>query len=72
MSSAENLTNILMIVLMVMIFILMVLAVVLVVIKLKSKQKEQSGKITDTNKPMSSDAKKIAKEYTKESIFKFM
>lgn len=72
MSSAENLTNILMVVLMVMIFVLMVLAVVLVVVKLKSKQKDQNGKITDTNKQTFSDAKKIAKEYTKESIFKFM
>lgn len=72
MSSAEQLTNILMIVLMIMVFILMILAVVLLVVKMKSKQKEETGKITDTNKQISSDAKKIAKEYTKESIFKFM
>lgn len=72
MNSAEQLTNILMIVLMIMVFILMALAVVLLVVKLKSKQKEENGKITDTNKQISSDAKKIAKEYTKESIFKFM
>lgn len=72
MSSAEQLTNILMIVLMIMIFILMALAVVLLVVRFKSKQKEESEKIKDTNKQISSDAKKIAKEYTKESIFKFM
>lgn len=72
MSSAEQLTNILMIMLMIMVFILMILAVVLLVVKMKSKQKEETGKITDTNKQISSDAKKIAKEYTKESIFKFM
>lgn len=72
MSSAQNLTNILMIVLMVMVFLLMILALVYLVIKMKSKQKEQTGKIKDTNKQISSDAKKIAKEYTKESIFKFM
>ncbi len=72
MSSAENLTNILMIVLMIMIFILMVLAVVLLLVKFSSKQKEENGKIKDTNKQISSDAKKIAKEYTKESIFKFI
>lgn len=72
MSSAEQLTNILMIVLMIMVFILMGLAVILIVVKMKSKQKEKGEKITDTNKQISSDAKKIAKEYTKESIFKFM
>lgn len=72
MNSAEQLTNILMILLMVMIFILMALAVVLLVVKFKSKQKDDKDKITDTNKQPSSDAKKIAREYTKESIFKFM
>ena len=72
MSSAEQLTSILMVILMVMIFILMVLAVVFLMVRFKSKQKEEGEKITDTNKQMSSDAKKIAKEYTKESIFKFM
>lgn len=72
MSSAEQLTNILMIVLMVMVFILMGLAVILMVVRMKSKQREKGEKITDTNKQISSDAKKIAKEYTKESIFKFM
>ena len=55
-----------------MVFILMALAVVYLVIKMQSRRKEQEGKISDTNKPIISDAKKIAKEYTKESIFKFM
>lgn len=72
MNSAQQLTSILMIVLIVMIFILMVLAIAFLVIKFKSKQKEEKEKITDTNKQVVSDAKKIAKEYTKESIFKFM
>ena len=72
MSSAENLTNILMIVLMVMVFILMALAVVFLLVRFKSKQKQENEKIKDTNKQTTSDAKKIAKEYTKESIFKFM
>ncbi len=72
MSSAENLTKMLMVVLIVMIFTLMVLAVVYLIIKLQSKKKEEEGKIKDTNNQITSDAKKIAKEYTKESIFKFM
>lgn len=72
MNSAEQLTSILMIVLIFMIFILMILAVAFLVIRLKSKQKQEKEKITDTNKQVVSDAKKIAKEYTKESIFKFM
>lgn len=72
MSSAEQLTNILMVVLMVMIFILMILAVVYLVIKFNSKKKEKNETILNSNTPITSDAKKIAKEYTKESIFKFM
>lgn len=57
MSSAEQLTNILMVILMVMVFILMALAVVLIVVRMKSKQREKGEKITDTNKQISSDAK---------------
>lgn len=72
MSSAQNLTNLLMMVLMVMIFILMILAVVYLVVRMKSKNKNEDTKLQDTNKQGSSDAKKIAKEYTKESIFKFI
>ena len=74
MSSAEQLTNILMIVLMVMIFVLMILAVAYLIIRMNANKKQKSNSISDTNKAttMSSDAKKIAKEYTKESIFKFM
>ncbi len=72
MNSAESLTSILIVILMIMIFILMSLAVIYIVLKMKSRKKEQDEKINDTNKQPISDAKKIAKEYTKESIFKFM
>lgn len=74
MNSAEQLTNMLMIVLMIMVFILIVLAVVYLVIRMNANKKQKSNSINDTNKSttVTSDAKKIAKEYTKESIFKFM
>ena len=72
MSSAEQLTNMLMIVLMVMVFILIILAFLYIMIKLKAKRKTESQDISDSNKQVKSDAKKIAREYTKESIFKFM
>ena len=72
MSSAQNLTNILIIAIIVIIFIIIILAVAYLVIKMNLKKKEQEEKIKDTNKQVTSDAKKIAKEYTKESIFKFM
>lgn len=72
MSSAEQLTNMLMIVLMVMVFVLIILAVVYFVIKMNANKKQKSNSINDTNTQVTSDAKKIAKEYTKESIFKFM
>lgn len=71
MSNAQNLTNTLMIVLMVMIFILVILAVVYLLLRMKTKKKQESEKIQDTNK-VSSDARKIAREYTKESVFKFL
>lgn len=74
MNSAEQLTNMLMIVLMIMVFILIILAVVYLVIRMNANKKQKSNSISDTNKAttVTSDAKKIAKEYTKESIFKFM
>jgi len=74
MSSAEQLTNILMIILMVMVFVLMILAVAYLVIKMNANKKQKNNSIQDTNRTTTatSDAKKIAKEYTKESIFKFM
>lgn len=71
MNNPDKITQLLLILLVVMVLILMVLAVVYVVLKLKSKEKEEdTGEAT--NKKTVSDAKKIAKEYTKDSIFKFM
>ncbi len=75
MNNAEQLTKILTIILMVMILILMLLTFVYIMIKWKSKKKEKERTITDENNKTNipkSDAKKIAKEYTKESIFEFM
>lgn len=77
MSSAENLTSILTIVLIVMVLILLVLAVVYVMIMMKNKKKNkekasENNNINNVKSESNSDAKKIAKEYTKESIFKFM
>lgn len=72
MNSAEQLTKILIIVLIVMVFLLMVLAVAYLLIKYNAKKKEEASKIKDSNTKTSSDAKKIAREYTKASIFKFM
>lgn len=68
----DKLTNILLIVLMIMILILVVLVCVYAFIKLKSKQKKQKEEIELNKKDTNSDARKIAKEYIKESIFKFM
>lgn len=72
MSSAEQLTNILTIALVVMVFILIILALAYIVIIMKSKKKQEGETISSHKAPVTSDAKKIAKEYTKESIFKFM
>lgn len=70
MNNPDKITGLLLILLVVMVLILMVLAVVYVVLKLKSKKKEDED--NTSNKKTVSDAKKIAKEYTKDSIFKFM
>ena len=70
MSNAEELTTLLTIALAIMFVLLIVLVIVFFVLKLKQNKSEkvQEGQ----NKETVSDAKKIAKEYTKESIFKFM
>lgn len=70
----EQLTSILTMVLIVMLVLLIVLAAIYVFIKMKSKkakQEENTIQNSKSNKTVS-DAKKITKEYTKESIFKFM
>jgi len=73
MSSSINpdeLTNILLIVLMIMILVLVVLVCVYAFIKLKNRQKKQKEEIEVNQKTAHSDARKIAKEYIRESIFK--
>ncbi|MCI8481832.1 MAG: hypothetical protein HFJ27_01780 [Clostridia bacterium] len=68
MSSADQVTQFLTIILFIMIFILIILAAAFVYFWMKSKKKKQQEEINEG----SSDAKKIAREYTKQSIFKFM
>ncbi len=69
----EELTSILIIVLAVMILVLLVLVCAYVIIKVKNKQKKnKEGEIQVNQKSAQSDVRKIAKEYIKESVFKFM
>lgn len=67
MNSADQITQLLTIVLIVMIFVLVILVAAFLFFWMKSKKKN----IEETTDE-SSDAKKIAREYTKQSIFKFM
>lgn len=74
-NSAEQLTKILIIILIAMVVILVVCVIAACVIATlgsKKKQKDDYIKSNTKNAKTTSDAKKIAKEYTKESIFKFM
>lgn len=71
MSNNDQITQMLTILLMVMVFIFVILAVTFVFFWLKSKKKKEETEEARVTKP-TSDAKKIAKEYTLESIFKFM
>lgn len=70
MNSADKLTQILTIVLIMMVILLVVLAVIYLVLKLKTKKKKEDDLATTEQK--GSDAKKIAREYTKQSIMNFM
>ncbi len=74
MNNTDQITNLLMILLVIMVSVLIVLSIVLVLLKFKGKKTESNDKsnFTTPKKQPTSDAKKIAKEYTKESIFKFM
>ena len=74
MNNTDQITNLLMILLVIMVSVLIVLSIVLVLLKFKGKKTESNDKSNSTTpkKQPTSDAKKIAKEYTKESIFKFM
>lgn len=71
MSSADKLTQILTMVLIMMVILLIVLAVIYLVLKVKSRKKKNEDEITKEEKN-TSDAKKIAREYTKQSIINFM
>lgn len=68
----DQLTNILMIVLVVMLLLLFMIAGIYVVMRLNRKKLEEGNKIQDKNTKSVSDAKKIAREYTKESIYDFL
>lgn len=69
MNNSDQVTQVLSIVLVVMVFALIILAAAFFYFWIKSKKKKEENEVEDENK---SDAKKIAKEYTKQSIFKFM
>lgn len=70
--SPEQLTNMLIMILMIMVVLLVTLGIVYIFIKIKGKKKNDTSiQSMDSNETVS-DARKIAKEYTKESIYKFM
>lgn len=68
----DELTQILTMVLIGLIAVVMVLAIVYVIIKLKNNKRTQKDDDIISSNKTTSDAKKIAKEYTKQSIYKFM
>lgn len=68
----QQLTSILLVVLAIMILILVVLATVYLMLKLKNRKSKKDEQIQVKEKEVNSSTKKIAKEYSKESIFKFM
>ncbi len=70
MNSPEELTNLLTIMLIVMFALLVVFLIIFFILKSKQNKIQQAPEKEE--KKIESDAKKIAKEYTKESIFKFM
>ncbi len=74
MNNTDQITNLLMILLVVMVSVLVILSVVLLILKFKNKKAEKDDNKNPQNskEQTTSDARKIAKEYTKESIFKFM
>lgn len=71
MSNNDQITQMLTVVLIVMVFIFIALAITFVFFWLKSKKKKVNEE-ERVETATTSDAKKIAKEYTLESIFKFM
>lgn len=69
MNSSDQITQVLIGVLIFSVFVLIVLAIAFVYFWMKSKKKKEE--IEDSDETIS-DARKIAREYTKQSIFKFM
>ena len=70
MNNSDQITQMLISLLIVAIVILVILIAIFVYFWLKGKKKKEE--IETNRESTSSDAKKIAKEYTKQSIFKFM
>lgn len=68
----QQLTSILLVVLAIMILILVILAAVYFFIKFKSKQSKKQDQIQVKEKSVETASRKVAREYTKESIFRFM
>lgn len=68
MNSADQITQILTIVLIVMILVLVILAAAFLFFWMRSKKKNEE----ETSEASTSDVRKIAREYSKQSIFKFM
>lgn len=69
MNNPDQITSMLTILLIVMVAVLMILACIYLYFFMKSRKKNEE---LENNEKTSSDARKIAKEYTKQSIFKFM
>ncbi len=69
MNSSDQITQVLTIVLIVMVVVLVALAVAFLYFWIKSRNKKEEIENSDGT---TSDARKIAREYTKQSIFKFM
>lgn len=68
----QQLTNILLAVLAIMILILVILAAVYFMLKFKNRKSKKEEQIQVNEKSIESSTKKVAREYSKESIFKFM
>lgn len=68
----QQLTSILLAVLAIMILVLVILAAVYFMLKFKNRKSKKEEQIQVNEKSTESSTKKVAREYSKESIFKFM
>lgn len=71
MNNPDQLTSMLTTLLIVMVVVLVALIAILIFVYMNKKKRERTQEIKAEAEPKS-DARKIAKEYTKESIFKFL